>query len=280
MADYWIKLYLEILDDPKMATLSDRLWRRVIEIFLLAGKLSKKTGELPETQQLAWCLRMDTDDLEMDMKQISLTGIITRNSSGWIVNKFSRRQAPTPDNERKKQQRERDHKNQYYQHEDVTEMSRSVTQINRLTDNRLTETEQINNGNFNPYPNPKLLPLWNSITGMFDVPGDQKEKVIPAFEILIKQYKTDDEFITDGKKYYSAWRSRSGKDGRAYSKLNCSWFYNWWIAGEIPEVSKEAKDKIDKKNNKRTDKQIADDWNKWCDENGQPEKKVEYKIPS
>jgi len=27
MADYWIKLYHEIIDDPKMATMPDRLWR-------------------------------------------------------------------------------------------------------------------------------------------------------------------------------------------------------------------------------------------------------------
>ncbi len=278
MPDYWIKLYLEILDDPKMAVLPDRLWRRTIEIFLLAGKLSKKTGELPDTQQLAWCLRMNTDDLEMDLKQIGLTGIITKNSHGWIVNKFAKRQEPTPANERKRYQRERDQKEQYYQNELVTGLSQNVTQINRLTDNRLTETEQINGGNFNPYENPKLLPLWTSITGMMDVPGDQKEKVIPAFEIIYKNYKTDDEFISDGKIYFKEWCSRTAKDGRKYSKLNCSWLYVWWVSGEIPEVSKDAKKQLEKQNNKRTDKEIADDWNQWCDENGQPEKKVEYKI--
>ena len=34
---YWIKLYHEILEDPKMGRLSDRQFRRVIELFLLAG---------------------------------------------------------------------------------------------------------------------------------------------------------------------------------------------------------------------------------------------------
>ena len=34
----WIKLYLEILDDPKMDLLPDWLWRRAIELFLLAGE--------------------------------------------------------------------------------------------------------------------------------------------------------------------------------------------------------------------------------------------------
>lgn len=35
---YWIKLYHEILDDHKMGRLPDRLWRRVIELILLAGE--------------------------------------------------------------------------------------------------------------------------------------------------------------------------------------------------------------------------------------------------
>jgi len=96
-----------------------------------------------------------------------------------------------------------------------------------------------NNGNINNYENPKLLTLWVSITGMFDIPGDQKEKVIPAFELIYKNYKTDDEFIADGKRYYGEWCKRKQRDGRPYNKQNCSWFYNWWVSGEIPEIAKE-----------------------------------------
>ncbi|MDD5517831.1 MAG: hypothetical protein PHV98_00585, partial [Candidatus Omnitrophica bacterium] len=235
VGDYWIKLYIEILDDPKMATLPDRLWRRIIELFLLAGKLSKKTGEIPETQQLAWCLRMNTDELELDLKQIETIGIIKKNINGWVVNKFYDRQSPAPNNIRKAQQRERERKNQYYQDENVTKMSQNVTQINRLTDNRLTESEHIN-GNYNPYENPKILPIWTSITGMFDIPGREKEKVLSAFELLLKQYKNDSEFIDNGKKYFEAWKNRTAKDGRKYSKTNCSWFYDWMVAGEIPQT--------------------------------------------
>jgi len=36
--NYWIKLYIEILHDAKMGAMSDRLWRRTIEMFLLAGE--------------------------------------------------------------------------------------------------------------------------------------------------------------------------------------------------------------------------------------------------
>jgi len=139
MADYWIKLYHEILDDPKMATLPDRLWRRTIEIFLLAGKLSAdKSGQLPETNRLAWLLRMSTDDLSMDMTQLSNAGIIKKNTDGWKVVNFEKRQSAVSDAERKRQQRERDNKNKYYGTEEVTNVSRNVTQINRVQN---TETE-------------------------------------------------------------------------------------------------------------------------------------------
>jgi hypothetical protein len=36
----WVKLYIEILDDPKMGRLTNHLWRRAVELFLLADKES------------------------------------------------------------------------------------------------------------------------------------------------------------------------------------------------------------------------------------------------
>lgn len=142
MADYWIKLYIEIIDDPKMAVLPDRLWRRTVELFLLAGKFGKD-GLLPDTRQLAWMLRMSTDELEMDIKQIAMTGIIESVGSGWLVRQFKKRQEPSTAAERKRAQRDRERHEQYAG--DVTNRDghcdNVVKQINRLTDNRLTESD-------------------------------------------------------------------------------------------------------------------------------------------
>jgi len=139
MADYWIKAFIEIIDDPKMATMPDRLWRRSMEIFLLAGRYSKdRSGQLPDTNQLAWALRMSTDDLLTDLKQLESVGIVRKTKDGWLVVNFEKRQSAATDAERKRQQREREQRSQYYSNEDVTNQSRNVTQINRLTE---TETE-------------------------------------------------------------------------------------------------------------------------------------------
>jgi hypothetical protein len=144
MADYWMKLYIEILDDPKMATMPDRAWRRTIEIFLVAKKINKD-GHLPDTRQIAWLLRMSADELEHDLIQIASTGIIVQEVGGWFIPKFAQRQAAVPDAERKAQERVRKQSQQYYG--DVTNQSRNVTQ---RTEDRLTEadteTEINNNG--------------------------------------------------------------------------------------------------------------------------------------
>ena len=124
MSQYWIKLYHEILDDPKMALLPDRLWRRVVECFLLAGRVNEK-GRLPDTRKLAWMLRTSSDDLQTDLEQLTSTGIITPCEGGWVIPKFETRQAPSPAKERVRQYRER--KRNLVSNDNVTETLRKVT---------------------------------------------------------------------------------------------------------------------------------------------------------
>lgn len=109
-------------------------------MFLLAGKLGKE-GHLPENGQLSWLLRLNRDDLELDLRQIAATGMIQRTTEGWYVVNFEKRQAPVGNADRMRKSRERRQKDQYYGNEDVTSELRNVTQINRLTDNRLTDTD-------------------------------------------------------------------------------------------------------------------------------------------
>src|SRR4030042_462165 len=144
---YWIKLYHEILDDPKMAMLPDRLWRRIIELFLMAGRYNKG-GILPDTNQIAWMLRMNTDELAMDMQQIQTTGIIERQVNGWLIPQFANRQIALTDAEKQKAYRERKHRDEYYIEESVTNsvtecVTNALPKVTQITDtdNRLTDTE-------------------------------------------------------------------------------------------------------------------------------------------
>jgi hypothetical protein len=57
-ARFWIKLYLEILDDPKMGRLPDHLWRRAVELFLLAGRAGND-GALPALREYVQARRRE-----------------------------------------------------------------------------------------------------------------------------------------------------------------------------------------------------------------------------
>jgi hypothetical protein len=117
-AKYWLKLYHEMLHDYKMFSLSDRLYRRVIECFLMAGE-KNEDGILPSIQEMAFTLRTDEDELARELRDIEDTGILTSYDDGWIVTNFSERQAAISDAERVRRWRDRRQKDQY-KGDDVT----------------------------------------------------------------------------------------------------------------------------------------------------------------
>lgn len=127
MAGYWIKLYHEILDDPKMATLPDDQWRKVIECFLIAGRVNN-AGELPPTKQIAWILRKDESEVEEALNLVAKTGIIEKTDLGWYIPKFARRQEKISGSDRTRMSRERKQKQQYYCNDNVTQLKRNVTE--------------------------------------------------------------------------------------------------------------------------------------------------------
>lgn len=113
VSDYWLKLYCEILDDPKMGCLSDHLWRRSVELMLAAKRLGKD-GLLPTAEQIAWMLRLsDVAQLQSDLEAIATTGIIRPEGEGWLIVNFASRQGPSTSSERKRAQRDRKRSMQY-----------------------------------------------------------------------------------------------------------------------------------------------------------------------
>ena len=96
MAKTWIKLYLDILDDPKLGMLSDKLWRRAQEFTLLAGKTGND-GALPSLGGMAWVLRHTIDELVENLRCLGEAGLVFEKEPGkWFVTGFKERQAPDP----------------------------------------------------------------------------------------------------------------------------------------------------------------------------------------
>jgi hypothetical protein len=117
---YWIKLYHEILRDPKMGRLPDRAWRRCIELFLLAGE-NGMDGVLPSLEDIAWGLRIPMDELTEDVETLKAAGIIHQNDGHLIVTNFAERQAASSNAERQAQYRDRQRLAQYYGDEQGTD---------------------------------------------------------------------------------------------------------------------------------------------------------------
>lgn len=114
MSNYtWIKLYLEILDDPKVARLNDHLWRRFFELCVIAGATPTRDGVLPPVFDMAWKLRTDEDALTTDLEQLSRAGLveyiqqIPPLEGQWIVKNFAKRQSAISDLSRKQAERKR-----------------------------------------------------------------------------------------------------------------------------------------------------------------------------
>ncbi len=146
--NYWMKLWFDILRDPKMGMLPDRLWRRVIELFLLAGQ-NGEDGLLPEVPTIAWQLNKPVSAIVTDLNKIAEVGIVQEIEEGrWIVTNFKKRNEPVDSKKRIKdfRQRERYEKG----NEDVTEVKRECNealqvryqeeQKNRRTEKQITET--------------------------------------------------------------------------------------------------------------------------------------------
>jgi hypothetical protein len=102
----WIKTYIEILDDPKMGRLPDWLWRRAIELFLLAGE-NGNDGLLQPVMDMAWRLRTSEEKLTESLQALSKVGVVHETPEGWLVTHFKERQSALSNTERVQEFRKR-----------------------------------------------------------------------------------------------------------------------------------------------------------------------------
>lgn len=103
---YWIKLHHEVLDDPKMGRMPDALWRRAIELFLLAGE-EHEAGFLPAFEDMVWRLHTTDQVLEAELARLSEYGIVEQRDGRWFVTNFAKRQEPSTSTKRSQQHRAR-----------------------------------------------------------------------------------------------------------------------------------------------------------------------------
>ena len=104
---YWIKLYDEILDDPKMGRLSDGAFRLCINLFLLANRHEARNGRLPDIEDIPWLLRLSQDSFCNYWQELESADIVHMTNGEPSVKHFEERQTAMTNAERQKRFRER-----------------------------------------------------------------------------------------------------------------------------------------------------------------------------
>lgn len=136
-SNYWAKLWIETLDDPKVARLPDSSWRRFFECILLAKELDEG-GYLPSIADIAWRLRKDETSVNDDMSRLALAGLVEIADDGrWFVTNFDKRQSKMSDAERQRRYRENNAPSRL---NDVRITKHNTNRYAKVT-NRNTETE-------------------------------------------------------------------------------------------------------------------------------------------
>lgn len=113
----WIKLYTEVLDDPKLGRLNPTDKWRFLELCLVAGECDAEgylvNGQEPMSiEDIAWRLRLSAAPFEKSLQRLQELGLVTLDDGIWSVRNFSERQGRSQSEkreawrERKRRQRE------------------------------------------------------------------------------------------------------------------------------------------------------------------------------
>ena len=136
---HWIKLYVEMLDDPKVGLLPDAVKWRWVSSLLLAGELNED-GFLPDINDAAWRLHTNVETLQGEMRTLAGRGLVElREHPGggerWFIPAFAKRQEALTSTDRSRNLRQRRRQNG-----DETAMQRNVAKKSLNTETE-TETE-------------------------------------------------------------------------------------------------------------------------------------------
>jgi len=145
MAGYWLKLYTEVLNDPKYHKLSDNAKVGMFELMLVAKEFDKD-GLLPSIEDIAFYTRRSVDWwVPVSDELTAIKFLVVDRELNASIRKFAERQAFVSATERSRQYRAAKHKNEFMQrdcNEDATisdgEQTRQETEeeTEEETDNR------------------------------------------------------------------------------------------------------------------------------------------------
>jgi len=154
----WVKVYTEMLDDPKLAKINDVIKWRFIELILVAAECDAGgafiVGDSEMTiDDIAWRLRADKEKLSSDIETLIKSSLLHRDGTILEIPKFADRQGPTQKEKRaswkERQQKRRERVTRESQNPDDTghALEKRREEKNREEKNREEEVPE-QPGNF------------------------------------------------------------------------------------------------------------------------------------
>lgn len=143
--NHWIKLYVEMLDDPKVGLLPDAVKWRWVSVLMQAGELNED-GFLPDVNDMAWRFHTNVETLQGEMRMLAGRGLVELRtyddgSERWFIPAFERRQRAATSTERSQMRRHRARQNNAG-NEDATDVQRNVAKkLHKQKQKQNTETE-------------------------------------------------------------------------------------------------------------------------------------------
>jgi hypothetical protein len=250
---FWIKLYLDILDDTKLGTLHEYNKWRAIELFLVAGE-NGNDGLLPPVESMAWRLRLPPEKLAETLVALAQAGVVHETPKGWVVSDFSKTQVALTSTERSQYSRRRKkdaakgcrNGNDFAtaQEEDSTSTSTSDSISDSFSESMEVDESRVLATTGGEDRSPPATPseaaqdpditIFTVVTGR--LPGVQQYPlVIDTLRFIREKLKMTDEMVIPYlSPYWLAWASRKRQDGRYYDPSNLTWLTEWAVNGQVP----------------------------------------------
>ena len=211
---HWIKLYDAILSNPQMGMMDDHLWRRTIELFLLAGK-NMKNGLLPPARDIAWMLHTSEGEVLDVLYALRNLEIVNETPEGWVVTNFVKWQTSES---LERVRRYRDKQNTRESNVNVTDdVAVAVTQ-KESSSSSLTLKSLKGKDPRTTHP---------AIQAIFKIVGRYPAK--DQYDVLIEVLgdKPDTEKL---RRCWSEWRAER-PNKKPFSPMNYGWITDWYKNG-------------------------------------------------
>lgn len=241
---YWLKLYTEILDDPKvMMDMSDTGQNGMFFIFLIAKKIDNPC--VGTIRDLIFHSRKSKEFWQNALVELIETGIVSESNGIYTVVNFEKRQEPIDGTERSKRSRQKTNAESMRSCNDsATNTQRNVTERREEKSREEAEAE-IDQLLRLPVPKTPLeasdhpvLQIYSEIVGGGIPPLSEYQRVIDTLILLRKRFASFDLLIDYVRPFYISWSNRVSKNGNKYRVSNLAWLYDWALSDKSipPEI--------------------------------------------